>query len=532
MKKLLSTLLCLSVVTGIAPLSSSAVSEPIYIENGAESWSKTVISGDVNDDGKLSIADAVILQQCIMDNYSPDDDSELNEAKLDVNFDGSFDVFDMVLMRQTVLHPETAPSQTWAIDILNSAEMPEIPEKPERFSRFASTYNSGFFTTYSEMCEYLSALITDGSEVQKYLDRYDESFFEENNLILEPFVQERGNGIFYEILGTGRLNDFVRQDEEEDIYFNGILFGLGRSGYENDIMLYPVTNTPMLAQVTVPKSQSSADDMVACLNPSHFFEPAMSSYSYTSPDGETELYVTQEAFLLMSSADLYLKNPDGSFTHLASLSTDDGCNPFNDKGEWFTDDEGNSVFGDRENFTITWKDNGVVVDHSIEMSYWEKVSVTFDGEVTERSTYTNNYVKWNEEDYERFNNHVYKSPDGEHALYIEQYKGQIGASYQTKIEVSQKASDGSCKPAFTTYATNIEFGLDEDYFYPFDQNLTEWSKDDEGNDVISNMSEKTDGPTFRLTWKEDCVVIEFIDGYNIYPPHRGYSWETFTVNYE
>ncbi|MDE6666633.1 MAG: dockerin type I repeat-containing protein, partial [Ruminococcus sp.] len=96
MKKLLNTLLCLSVMTGIVPTIAGAVEEPIYINDGAENWSKTVISGDVNDDGKLSIADAVILQQCLMNSYSPDDDFELDESKLDINFDGVFDIFDMV----------------------------------------------------------------------------------------------------------------------------------------------------------------------------------------------------------------------------------------------------------------------------------------------------------------------------------------------------------------------------------------------------------------------------------------------------
>ncbi|MDE6666214.1 MAG: hypothetical protein K2K14_08540, partial [Ruminococcus sp.] len=300
-----------------------------------------------------------------------------------------------------------------------------------------------------------------------------------------------------------------------------------------DTGLYPVTNTPMLAQVTVPKSQSSADDKSGFLNFFELFASDMSQCSYTSPDGETEIYITQEAFLLGSDVDLYLKNSDGSFTLLTYLSTDDGCCPFSYNGEWFTDNDGNSVFGDRENFTITWKDNGVIIDHRIDGGLWEKKGVTFDGEVTEYPTYNYSYVKWREEEYEFGNNHVYKSPDGEHALYIEQY-GDSKSPYgpHTKTEISQKASDGSCKLASTTYVSSIERGIYADCFYPFDQNLTEWSKDDEGNDVISNISETTGEPTFRLTWKKDCVVVEYISGYNPYPPTSGYSWETVTIQYE
>ncbi|MDE6779941.1 MAG: dockerin type I repeat-containing protein [Ruminococcus sp.] len=515
MKKLLSTLLCLSAITGIIPTSAGAVSEPIYIEDGAESWSKTVISGDINDDGKLSIADAVILQQCLMNSYSPDD-FELDESRLDVNFDGVFDAFDLIQMRQNILDPENAPRQEWAIDILQCEGFPDDE-------------TAVVITSHQEMIKYLATFMEDVDmrEIMKYNLRYDYKFFEENNLILKPFRQERGNGIFYEVAAAGRMNY-----ADEDVTFNGILFLINPS-YEQEKSLYPVTNAPMLAQIAVPKYQCVDGDEAGCLDISHIFAPDISSYSYTSPDGETELYVTQEAFLLGGSVDLYLKNPDGSFTPLTYLSTDDGCCPFNDKGEWFTDNDGNSVFGDRENFTITWKDNGVIIDHRFEGDLWEKKGVTFDGEVTEYPTYNYSYVKWREEEYEIFNNHVYKSPDGEHALYIEQY-GDSKSVYgpHTKIEISQKASDGSCKLASTTYVSSIERGIYADCFYPFDQNLTEWSKDDEGNDVISNISETTGEPTFRLTWKEDCVVVEYIRGYNPYPPTSGYSWESTTIKYE
>ncbi|MDE5772116.1 MAG: dockerin type I repeat-containing protein [Ruminococcus sp.] len=512
MKKLLSTLLCLSAITGIVPFSSSAVSEPIYINDGAENWSKTVISGDINDDGKLSIADAVILQQCLMNNYSPDDDFELDESKLDINFDGVFDIFDMIQMRQFVLHPETAPVQTWAIDMLECDGFPAD--------------ETVIITSHQEMIKYLSTFMEDVDmrEIMKYNTRYTHEFFEENNLILKPFRQERGNGVFYEVKATGKIN-YADKDET----FNGILCLINPS-YEQDKALYPVTDTPMLAQITIPKYQCVDGDEAGCLDISQIFAPDISSYSYTSPDGETELYVTQEAFLLGSSVNLYLKNSDGSFTPLTSLATDDGCCPFNDEGEWFTDNDGNSVFGDRENFTITWKDNGVIIDHRIDGGLWEKKGVTFDGEVTEYPTYNYSYVKWREEEYEFGNNHVYKSPDGEHALYIRQYEvTQVGGNH-VNIEVSQKASDGSCKSVKHTFLSTFNHSNRDEPFYPFDQNLTEWSKDDEGNDVISNISETTGEPNFRLTWKEDCVVVEYIHNYN--PSTSRYLWETVTVQYE
>ncbi len=379
MKKLLSTLLCLSVMTGIVPLSSSAVSEPIYIEDGAESWSKTVISGDINDDGQVSMSDLVILHRYFMNGNIPSDDdyedsADIMKERLDINFDGCFDIFDMVQMRQTVLHPETALTQTWAIDAFNSDINFSVPETLEDVNTV--------LTSYDEMSAYLSTITTNSDEIQKYLDRYNETFFEENNLILEPFIQERGNGVFYEVSAAGRFNNMHRYGG----IFNGILFAM-TTCYQQDICLYPVTNAPMLAQVTVPKSQSSADDKTGGLDVSKFFEPDMSTCSYTSPDGEKEIYITQKSFLLAGDVNLYLKNPDGSFTYLTYLATDDGCQPFGKNGEWSVDEEGNNVFSDGERYSITWKPDGVVLDHLIDCGVWENIFVSFDGETIQRESY-------------------------------------------------------------------------------------------------------------------------------------------------
>ncbi len=377
MKKLLSTLLCLSAITGIIPLNSSAVSEPIYIENGADSWSETVISGDINDDGKLNIADAVIFQQCITNNYTTDDDSELDRAKLDINFDGFFDVFDITLMRQFVIHPETAPVQKWSIDTIKTDEL-----ENEGFS--LSKYGE-IFTTYADYQRAIEIFNAFGCKnLAEVLEKnqYDEQFFEENDLIIQPLTQERGNGIFYNITGIGKFNDVKIDDENiSDV----VLLGLC-SEYKQDMGLYPITNTSMVAQVTIPKSQCSTDDVVSCL-PSEFFEPDRTSYSYTSPDGEKELYITQQSFLFAGDINLYLKNPDGSFTYLTYLSTDDGCQPFSDKGEWSVDEEGNNVFSDGEYYSITWKQDGVVLDHLIDCNEWESAFVSFDGENIERDYY-------------------------------------------------------------------------------------------------------------------------------------------------
>ncbi|MDE6092137.1 MAG: hypothetical protein K2G14_03480, partial [Ruminococcus sp.] len=378
-----------------------------------------------------------------------------------------------------------------------------------------------------EFITYLSLLMKD-VDFSRYTEKYDRDFFKENNLILKLFSQERGNGVYYKITASGRVNY-----NDQDVNFNGICLFMYPE-YEYDTAFYPVTNIPMFVQVTIPKSQCCENEEAGCIDTSKIFPSCDGNLlSYKSPDGKTELSITQSAFLLGSSVELYLKNSDGSFTPLTSLATDDGCCPFNDRGEWFTDEDGNSVFGDRENFTITWQDNGVIIDHRIDCDVWEKIGVTFDGEVTEYPTYNHRYVKWCEESYECCNNHVYKSPDGEHALYIRQYEVITkDGSDHVNIEVSQKASDGSCKSVNQTFISTSNRRFNNKAFYPFDQNLTEWSKDDDGNDVISNISDTIGEPSFKLTWKEDCVVVEYVDGYNPYTPEKGYLWSTYTIQYE
>lgn len=388
MKKLLSMITGLSVITGVAPMCAGAVSEPIYIEDGAESKSGTIICGDVNNDGSLNIADAVILQRCLMNNYSHEGDSEFDESRLDVNFDGVFDVFDLVQMRQTVLHPETAPRQEWTIDTIKIDKLEN--------EGFSLSESGDIITTYAEyqnMLKFFSTFEdTDLIEVLEKNQRYDEKFFEENNLILQPFRQDRGNGVFYEVVGTARLNG-SRYDDEET--FSGIALGINQS-YKEEVGLYPVTDTPMLLQVTIPKYQCVDGDEIGCLDISRFLAPDISSCSYTFPDisscsytspySETEIYIIQKSFLLAGNIDLYLKNPDGSFTYLTYLATDDGCQPFSNNGEWSVDDDGNKVFGDGERYSITWHQDGVTLDHLIDNA-WEKVFVSFDGETIQRESY-------------------------------------------------------------------------------------------------------------------------------------------------
>lgn len=382
MKKLLSTLLCLSVVTGIAPLNSSALSEPIYIEDGAESKSGVIVCGDIDNNGQVSMSDLVTMYRYFMNgNVSPDDDYEdsanIITERLDVNLDGSFDVFDITLMRQFVLHPDTASRQEWSIDIFSMDMLKDDDVSLSEKGNIITTYEE-----YQNLIELFNNIGDNNlTEVLEKHKKYDGQFFEENNLIVMPFMQERGNGVFYEVKGTTRFSNLEYKDET----LNGIALGI-KPSYKENVGLYPVADTPMIAQITVPKYQCNSDDKACCLDFSKIFAPDISSCSYKSPDGETEIFITQKSFLLAGDINLYIKNSDGSFNYLTYLYTDDGCQPFSENGEWSVDDDGNNVFGDGEYYSITWKQDGVILDHLIDNS-WEKIFVSFDGETIQREFY-------------------------------------------------------------------------------------------------------------------------------------------------
>lgn len=470
MKKFINTALCLSVIAGAIPMGASAKSEPIYIENGADSWSKTIISGDVNNDGKLNIADAVILNKCLMNDFSYDGDFEFDELRLDINFDGVFDVFDLVQMRQFVLNPEKAEKQTWAIDSFESDMTFITPEMPEDCNKI--------FTSYGEMSDYLSTIMTNNDEIQQFLDRYDETFFEENNLILEPFVQNSGDGVFYEISTTARGKNETFKDET----FNGIAFGLN-AHYEHNEGLYPQKKTNLLAQVAVPKSQSSADDMIFYLSPFNFFlfpDTPPDSCRYT--DGNHELVLIDNWSFHHNSVDVYLKNPDGSFTYIADMFDLD----FENNGE---------LSG--ENYNISFRDDCFIIDYFTKGN-WHKMQSSYDGEEIINSN--------------SYDSPIYKSLDGQTKLYFNSkyHYSENGGDITREIlsNIYLEETDGHLKHIgnLTSSGYNIPF-----------KEAGEWSVDSDGNNVFSS-------DTYSITWLDNAVNLDY--------QYDGDCWCTCTVSFD
>ncbi|MDE5558397.1 MAG: dockerin type I repeat-containing protein, partial [Ruminococcus sp.] len=365
MKKFINIALCLSVISGVIPIGANAKSEPIVLETGSEHWEYTSISGDVNSDGKVSVADALLLQKCIMNKYDYLDEESLNKHALDVNFDGFFDSFDLVQIRQLVLNPEKAEKQTWAVDILNTeAEIPTIEEKEIIWSENLDKV----ITEYDEMSAYLKTFITDNDELQKYLEKYDETFFKENNLILTPFIQERGNGVLTVAESPIRIDNLYLYDKTID---KSIIFFIGGL-YKEDVGLYPVTNTKMLAQVTIPKSQTSTEDNIfyVDLQGDGFFSEQRETVSYT--DGTHEIVITQESGWDIN-ANIYIKNDDGSFTYITSVYPD----------SYFKDGELST-----KDYTITFLNDSFIIDYRMNYEDWCKEEYSHDGDLITNEYYT------------------------------------------------------------------------------------------------------------------------------------------------
>ncbi|MCM1507065.1 MAG: dockerin type I repeat-containing protein [Ruminococcus flavefaciens] len=360
MKRLIIGFLCTVMSSTPTPSISS---NNIFIPSGKVSWSETVISGDANKDSSINIADAVLLQKYLTSGKYENDDLSC----LDINFDGTIDSFDMTLMRQSIISPETPLSRTYSVDILKSAG--ELP------------INDSVLTDFNEMYDYLSSFISDDSELQLYLDRYDESFFEENNLVLVTFMQEYGRGIYYEISSFGKMRPNLKARMAGDEIFLTLT-----SGYDAYKVLYPVTNTPLLVQATIPKAHSKAGDFVSVFD-TNGNETDMSSHIYLSPDGTKEITITQETIGNISDIRVFLRQSKISFKALTYM-TGYGEKPFTDEGEWSVDSDGNSVFGNGETYSITWLDNAISIDHQIKEDHWEKVYVDFEGEDVQCIDYT------------------------------------------------------------------------------------------------------------------------------------------------
>lgn len=364
MKKLISALAASVLAFSASAMPVSAAEKLTFTDDSDTHISDEYIVGDVNNDGEINISDMVVLSS-----YLRGKKSERNDVvRSDLNYDDSVDVFDLIELRKLLIAPETAKKGTKAIDILASAKQ--------------SAEKSIIARSTDDVAAYLSAIGTDEAEIQKYLDIYNDSFFKDNCVILAAIKQKYGNGIHYTI-GIGSrfdnrmitlANELSGGDKKDDIF--GFITAMT---YEEHPMLYPEKNNILLFQYTVPaQAVHSPDTAAGCIDLSGLLTSDYSAYKYSSPDEKRSIYITQEAYLLMSEVNVYYVNDDGTYSFAAYLTTDDGCNPFDGDGRWEKDEDGNDVFTNGESYKMTWSDSEVVIEYWFEQNKWETATIAFD----------------------------------------------------------------------------------------------------------------------------------------------------------
>lgn len=156
------------------------------------------IKGDANRDGTFSIADVVLLQKYLLgaakDNFPDPEGADLCK-------DGRLDVFDMCLMKKLLV----GDSLDVDIDVTVDQLFGDFTDEIYKTGMLSDGGNDSakVITSVNELEEYLSVYF--GQEtVQKYLEKYDESYFEKNTLLLNSLCQTRGKQFTFSVNGLER----------------------------------------------------------------------------------------------------------------------------------------------------------------------------------------------------------------------------------------------------------------------------------------------------------------------------------------
>lgn len=218
-----------------------------YDNNSADIYIKVkkTVDGDINADETFSVADAVLLRKW---QVNAADTKLYNWRNADLNGDGKLDVFDSCLMRRELIEDVKTQeiSAECAIDSIGYSEA--------LFELASSDNPSAIVTSTEELETYLSP-ITREETVNNYLSKYDDSFFENNILLLNSIFLSCGGDITYQIDSVSYQEDQLKI-EYSISYVNACL----------DIV------DGLLAQVIIPKEQYHAADVVWTLTEKLVFE--------------------------------------------------------------------------------------------------------------------------------------------------------------------------------------------------------------------------------------------------------------------
>ena len=161
------------------------------------------VKGDANGDGTFSIADVVLLQRYLLG-------AEKNNFPVmegaDLYKDGRLDVFDMCLMKKLLVGDDTDIE----FDVVTDQLFDDLTDEVYKTGMLSDgeTRSSAVVTSAKGLEAYLSVYF--GQEtVQKYLEKYDEDFFEKNTLLLNVLCQTRGSQSTFSVNGLDRsLEEF------------------------------------------------------------------------------------------------------------------------------------------------------------------------------------------------------------------------------------------------------------------------------------------------------------------------------------
>lgn len=318
-------------------------------------------SADIDGDGEVMADELDGFKNYLLGTLSEEEYSLMNEYELsgiyDLNLDGSADVFDMVLMRQAAVSGENTETVSWSIDDIPLAD------------GFDSISEKEYVITSAEELLELKEILYSGTEIDGIWVNYDEDFFEDNSLLIKPIMQS-----FYQ---SGKIIYNITA-----VYYEG-----------NDIVIHcnenydtktdhtdeTLVNTPLLAQVSVPKSRDGMnprwklkkvnyDRLIDFLTEKHKLdEPEIDEYDtfdFTSPDGSQTFSVSQEV----------MKYHDNDCeTTLRFCSVFKGTNQLQ-KVQICVPDEIYRPFSDEGNYEVIWGENDVTFRFTADKEY----SYTFD----------------------------------------------------------------------------------------------------------------------------------------------------------
>ena len=305
------------------------------------------------------------------------DNGIFENFQFDYNYDGKVDVFDLIILRKAVLFPENAFKQTYACDVLKTAEK--------------SNEIGAFVNSAEELEKYLSELGTDKDEIKEYQKIYDSKYFEKNTLVLATVEQDTGYGIYHIPNRSGfvPLAAFVEDEGVDNVELQLFLDMIGKdrsnyrsanvfwiitsSRYTHHHMTYPKNKSILLMQVNVPKSANEVQDKVVITSDFDIFGPDYDSITYESYDKKRKIvvYTTDDSFMDPDYGfQIYYIDENGEEFDIGGISNTYYL-PFSKEGEWSVNDEGEHIFSNnfeyRGNsdfdafFKIKWAENSVEV---------------------------------------------------------------------------------------------------------------------------------------------------------------------------